>query len=197
MKKIIIFIALLFFLPFVTTVWAQEAGKTLPTTISGTEVTPTATPSPTPAQYLLPYPGLLPNSPLYKLKTLRDKIVSLLISDPLKKAQFDILQSDKRLNGAWYLLQQQPEQSTLVVQTVSKGENYTADAISQLQLAKKQGIGITDTAKQLSLSNAKHLDVVKQMEKSMKNSQEIGALQNEEIRIRGFGNVVNSTMLQQ
>ncbi|HSW97310.1 MAG TPA: hypothetical protein VLF89_05800, partial [Candidatus Saccharimonadales bacterium] len=33
-------------------------------------------------QYDLPYPGLLPDNPLYSLKVLRDKIVEFFISDP-------------------------------------------------------------------------------------------------------------------
>ncbi|MBF8250036.1 MAG: LPXTG-motif cell wall anchor protein, partial [Candidatus Levybacteria bacterium] len=65
----------------------------------------TATPSSNQeVNYELPYPGLLPDSPLYFLRVTRDKLVSFLISDPLKKAEFDLLQADKRLNAGIYLL---------------------------------------------------------------------------------------------
>src|SRR3989344_5431146 len=72
------------------------------------EVTPLVIISETPeikksVEYNLPYPGLLPDSPFYSLKSLRDKIVSFLISSPLKKAEFNLLQADKRLNAGLYL----------------------------------------------------------------------------------------------
>lgn len=45
--------------------------------------------------YALPYPGILTDHPLYFLKILRDNIMEMLIVDPVKKIEFNILQSDK------------------------------------------------------------------------------------------------------
>src|SRR3989344_6985739 len=50
-------------------------------------------------EYTLPYPGILPDNLLYPIKVFRDRIVSFLISDPLKKAEFNLLQADKRLQA--------------------------------------------------------------------------------------------------
>ncbi len=65
-------------------------------------VTPPAAVTPAPVvpkvEYNLPYPGILPDHPLYFLKQLRDKILDFLITDPVKKAEFYILQADKRLS---------------------------------------------------------------------------------------------------
>ena len=55
-------------------------------------------------EYELPYPGLLPDNPLYYLKAIRDNILKFLIRDPMKKAEFDLLQSDKRLGASYALL---------------------------------------------------------------------------------------------
>lgn len=60
--------------------------------------TPAPTPKPTPVEYLLPFPGILPTHPLYVFKSLRDKIIEMLITDPVSKAEFYILQADKKLN---------------------------------------------------------------------------------------------------
>src|SRR3989344_3906165 len=49
------------------------------------------------SNYVLPYPGMLPDSPLYKIKVLRDKVTAYLISDPQKKAEFYLLQTDKQM----------------------------------------------------------------------------------------------------
>lgn len=58
----------------------------------------TLTPSPTPSEYLLPFPGILPTHPLYIFKNLRDRVIEFLITDPINKAEFYILQADKKLN---------------------------------------------------------------------------------------------------
>lgn len=62
---------------------------------------PSATPAP--INYTLPYPGILPDHPLYFLKSFRDAILSRLISNPVKKFEFDLLQADKKLNMAIFL----------------------------------------------------------------------------------------------
>lgn len=188
MKKIILFIALFFFLPTITTAHAQN-----PNALQNTAAPVTPTPTPSPVDYTLPYPGLLPDSPLYVLKVLRDRIVGFLIADPLKKAQFDILEADKRLVSSWSLLKKSPKESALIVTTLSKGENYVADAMTQIQLAKKQGLVVTDVVRQLKLSNAKHLEVVDEMEQASSGSLQQG-IQNEEVRIKQFGDIIKNSM---
>jgi hypothetical protein len=58
-------------------------------------------------EYTLPYPGILPDHPLYFVKTLRDTILSRLISNPVKMAEFDLLQADKKLNMSIFLKMKQ------------------------------------------------------------------------------------------
>lgn len=76
-----------------TIVFAATVAKS-PTVMA----TPQVTPPPTPSEYLLPFPGILPTHPLYIFKNLRDRIIELLITDPIHKAEFYILQADKKLN---------------------------------------------------------------------------------------------------
>lgn len=87
--------------------------------------------------YELPYPGLLPDSPLYFLRIIRDWSVGFLISDPLKKSEFDLLQADKRLNAGIYLFNQ--GKISLAFSTVSKAENYFEEAIDKMKEAKIEG----------------------------------------------------------
>lgn len=47
--------------------------------------------------YALPFPGILPNHPLFFLKSLRDFIIEKMITNDVKRAEFYILQADKRL----------------------------------------------------------------------------------------------------
>lgn len=61
-----------------------------------TTVISTSSPSAQMSQYTLPYPGLLPDNPFYKLKLVRDKLILTFISDPAKKIEFYLLQADKQ-----------------------------------------------------------------------------------------------------
>lgn len=109
-------------------------------------------------EYTLPYPGILPGSPLYFLKVFRDRLVSFLISDPLKKAEFDLLASDKRLGAAVSLFEKGKKE--LAESTISKGENYFEDAVKNIKLAKKQGRDIEGLLKNMFLSSSKHLEII-------------------------------------
>lgn len=62
------------------------------------KITTTPVPSPVPIAYVLPYPGILPTHPLYMFKSLRDKVIEFLITDAVHKADFYVLQADKKLN---------------------------------------------------------------------------------------------------
>ena len=92
--------SLIFFLIIVASpVYAQTESIPIPTG--------SITPSPTPVMidYQLPYPGILPGSPLYSIKMLRDRIMEFFISDHVKKSNFYLLQADKRVASALMLFE--------------------------------------------------------------------------------------------
>src|SRR5260221_13808872 len=90
------------------------------------------------SDYTLPYPGILPDNPLYVFKAMRDRMVSWFITDPKNKATFDLLQADKRVAAAFAMSKERPVNGLLVVQTISKGENYFSEAISEMEVARRQ-----------------------------------------------------------
>lgn len=53
-----------------------------------------------PVAYTLPFPGLLPDNPLYALKVFRDHIWLFLTRDNMKKAELLLLFSDKKTSAA-------------------------------------------------------------------------------------------------
>ena len=55
--------------------------------------------------YYLPYPGILPDSPMYRLKALRDRVVLMLTWDGQAKAKRQLLYADKRINAAIALVE--------------------------------------------------------------------------------------------
>jgi len=143
-------------------------------------VSSSLTPTPTEVPYTLPYPGMLPTSPLYFLKIARDRLIAFFIADPLKKAQFDLLQADKRLVSGMSLLNERPVKPDVISATISKGENYFEEAITKTQEAKKQGENTLDFARILLTASQKHEEILKKLitktsgklQKDLMNDQE-------------------------
>jgi hypothetical protein len=162
MKQLIIFFVI-FLSVFVSRTYAQEsiqsatesaADKGLTTDIASDQID----------DYPLPYPGLLPDNPLYIIKTFRDKIVSILISNPEKKAEFDLLQADKRLQAGVFLIQKSNKYD-LAEQTISKGQNYLEESLMKENEAKKQGMDIGALQDKLKKATKKHRDIISDLTK--------------------------------
>lgn len=131
-------------------------------------------PASTVIEYQLPYPGLLPDSPLYFLKVVRDKIVGFLIFDPFKKAEFYLLTADKRLGAGISLVNKRFGKEDLAASTISKGENYFGEAISKVREAKRQGMETKDILRKMSLAAKKHQEVLKELERKVPQNKKEG-----------------------
>jgi hypothetical protein len=119
-------------------------------------------------QYTLPYTGILPDNPLYFLKALRDNILNMLITDPLQKANYDLLMADKRLGAAQILVDE--GKVDLAITTLSKSENYFYLAIQQAAVAKKQGENTDEIVSKLLTASLKHQQVIFSMEEKTRGS---------------------------
>lgn len=96
----------------------MEEGKGLET-----DDVKTATPSPI-VKYELAFPGMLPDHPFYKLKVFRNKIAATLISDPIKKIEFFLKQTDKGILATAMLVDK--GKIDLAAETALKAEhNFT------------------------------------------------------------------------
>lgn len=109
-------------------------------------------------EYELSYPGMLPDNPLYFLKTIRDAVVRFLISDSLKKAEFNLLTSDKRVYAALLLVEK--DKFDLALETLSKSNNYLHEAVVALSKAKEEDKDINPILSNLKTSVKKHKEVV-------------------------------------
>lgn len=113
-------------------------------------------------EYALPYPGILPDHPLYFLKQIRDRILDWLIVDPVKKTEFYILQADKRLSMGIVLTND--KKNILAETTISKGEKYMNNAVSAVTSFKADGKLITgNLIDRLDKSLAKHKEVLEEL----------------------------------
>ena len=118
-------------------------------------------------EYQLPYPGILPSSPFYTLKIIRDKVSGFFISDPLKKAEYAISMADVRMSAA-FALAEQKNNPTLAKTTISKAQDYLEEAALNIKIAKAQGINTQDILKRFKQAKLKHKEILKQIEKENK-----------------------------
>ncbi|HLB61067.1 MAG TPA: DUF5667 domain-containing protein [Patescibacteria group bacterium] len=144
-------------------------------------------------EYLLPYPGILPDHPLYPLKLMRDRLLDFLIRDPLKRLEFNLLMADKRLNMGIFLTEKAKYE--LAEETVSKGEKYFVKAIDNLYQVKEQNREVrNELVEKFKTANAKHEEVINQLiERSPENVQNgyadsLRTMTESRDRIDGFSN---------
>jgi len=166
MKKLLAFfiISLFIFAGFNKT-FAQDVSVTPQTTqLQMLSATPSS--DNISVQYDLPYPGILPDNPLYFLKAVRDNLLGFFITDPLKKAEYDLLQANKRLVSAKGLLDE--GKSDLAITTLSKSGNYFDQAISNASQVKNQGQDANSMLSTLLTASEKHQQVIEDMETKTK-----------------------------
>ena len=113
--------------------------------------------APASVDYTLQYPGILPDNPLYILKAIRDRVVSLLISDTQKKAEFNLLTSDKRVSAALMLANR--GKAELAVSTLSKSNNYLEESIAEVEALSKSKTNINPLIDTLKNAIRKHQDL--------------------------------------
>lgn len=132
-------------------------------TIAASQSAEIATP-PAQIQYNLPYPGILPDHPLYFLKVVRDRVVGFLINDQIKKAEFNLLQSDKKLFSARMLFD--ADKDELGFETLSKSNNYMHNAISSANRAQELGRDPSEIVQKIGVSIAKHEESINELIKA-------------------------------
>lgn len=178
MKRLGFFLLLLIAFTIPTHMVAAQAKR-----VTQAAVTPAAVVSPEVAgvdapveekpEYVLPYPGVLPDSPLYAIKRLRDWILDKLIVDPMRRAEFNVLQADKRLNMGIFLIAK--ENPALAEEVVSKGEKYLNSAVySLIALKNEQKEVPTYMVERLERSLEKHEEVLTGMVANAKEAQKAG-----------------------
>lgn len=127
-----------------------------------------------PIEYNLPYPGLLPDHPLYSLKTLRDRMLEWLTRDNVKKVHLYLLLSDKRLVMGKTLMEKGNNQ--LGITTYSKGEKYLLlSATTLVTLKSHQDLppGLSD---KLALAARKHDEVLRESLSKVSSDSEKNSL---------------------
>lgn len=111
--------------------------------------------------YQMAYTGkILPDSPLWSVKALRDWVWYYFTFNPLKKAELALLFSDKRIMASKLLFES--KKPDIAVSTFTKGEKYLEIAANQEAVARKKGIDTSDFVFKLAGSALKHRQIIEQ-----------------------------------
>lgn len=112
--------------------------------------------------YPLPTAGLvLPDSPFWPLKALRDRIWYLISPSPLKKAELALLFSDKRLVSAQTLLKD--GKAGIAISTLTKGEKYLEVATDEEKIARSENYNTSAFLVKLATASLKHREVIEDL----------------------------------
>ena len=121
--------------------------------------------------YDLPYAGILPDSPLYFLKQIRDSILEFTTRDQVKKAELLLTSSDKKIAMASLLSKK--GKNTLMIKILLQAEKSSLKIPLLIISSKKQGVGPKEgLVYRLRLSNAKHREVIEELIKDLHQGQE-------------------------
>jgi hypothetical protein len=81
--------------------------------------------------YRLPYPGLLPDNPLYFLKMIRDRVRLWMVPQGMKKINLLISDGDKRVGASYYLAS--GNKIPLAYSTLLKSYAYMDQAMTAIE----------------------------------------------------------------
>lgn len=116
--------------------------------------------------YQLPYPGLLPDNPLYFIKQIRDSFMLFMAQDQLKKDEVYLQISDKNLSAAVELAKK--GRHKLSVEKVEEAEDGFDGIIDRQKKEKKKN---TDFIEKLKKANLKHRETIENLMKDMPQGQ--------------------------
>lgn len=123
-------------------------------------------------EYYLPYPGMLPDSPLYKVKALRDYVKLALTTNAEKRIETMLLFADKRINAAVALID--GGKAELGVSTATKAEKYLERAVTLAIEQKNTGRDVKSIILKLTKATAKHVEVLEGLKEKVSGTERDG-----------------------
>ncbi len=112
--------------------------------------------------YKLANPGkVLPDSPFWTLKAVRDQVWLLISPSYARKAELSLLFADKRLVAAKLLFEKGEHELGYI--TLMKGEGYLLDAFQFADSAKLGGMDMSAGLTRIATSALKHRQVVEEI----------------------------------
>ena len=127
--------------------------------------------------YNLPYPGILPDHPLYKIKLLRDRILMFVTKDPIRRVNLQLLMSDKQLVMGQLLWEK--GKNDLAIATLNKSEKDLLTVVTNLVQLKKTNTLSEGLADKVELAAKKHEETISKLVDSVSDNarkKELGTI---------------------
>lgn len=112
-------------------------------------------------EYSLPYPGILPDHPVWFVKVVRDRLWRVLTIDPLKRANRTLFLADKRLIASKQLFEK--GNFEMGVATAAKAERYLENALAEAKDAKVKGKNADGFFETLAKSALTHREILEEV----------------------------------
>ena len=113
------------------------------------------------SDYVMPYPGVLPDSPLYIVKMVRDWLREVLSVAPEDKVELFNQYADKRVGAMEALMR--GGKFELAVETGEKGAMYQERAIGALEAVKARGGDVGKGGNVLERAILKHVEIARKL----------------------------------
>lgn len=127
----------------------------------------------TKAVYYLPYPGILPDSPWYKLKAVRDQVSLWLVFNDVKKADRELTYANKRIGAAKFLFEK--GSNGLAVSTATKAEKYLEKAFVRVDKLTKDGKDAKSLLLEMKKAVVKHREILEELVAGVEGFDKNGA----------------------
>ncbi len=115
--------------------------------------------------YNLPYPGNIhPNSILWPIKVVRDRVLLLFKQNSLSKAEASLLLADKRLGSSIVMYRKGDYESG--VAAAKKSGMYLENSYNYMIKAKEEGVSVEEFAYTLAVASLKHWQVLEDLRSS-------------------------------
>jgi len=144
--------------------------------------------------YDLAYPGkILPDSFLWPVKAIRDKLWLFITTDKLKKIELKILFADKRLGGAATLFER--GKNEIALSTLTKAEKYLEEASLEEETLRVNGKEYSvDVLNRLSYASLKHYELLIDLENKIPDDMKATIISVRQIPIKTFERARNALL---
>lgn len=137
--------------------------------------------------YDLPYSGRVqPDSFLWPIKAVRDKIWYVITTDKLRKTELKLLFADKRVGSAQYLFEKgNPE---LGYSVLTKAEKYLEEAFANEEKNKLEGLDTSEVLLKINTSSLKHYETMNNLLEVAPEDARPKIIETQEYAIRVYEN---------
>ena len=145
--------------------------------------------------YYLPFPGkILPDSPIWPLKAIRDRVWLWITTNPSRSAELKLLFADKRVAMSKVLFEKgKPE---IGFATLTKAEKYLEEASIQEQENRKEGIDTSDFLERIAKASLKHAQVMEEIMEIAPEDAKPGVIASGDYVKRAYENARNALLEQ-